>query len=182
MITGSNTNVRYRGKLFHVQTEDSGKRNPHVISHLFLGGTILASDKTDYSDQLDLESETLEKDVKALIDVQHKSMLERLKSGDFNAVIDQRLGADTATRNEERAAEGSDTASGAQAQQPPPTLPTTEPALDDDPPRPSGEAKPRAFGAGVGAQKPLDEVILDYLVEKARDRGGAGAARSRKRE
>ena len=44
MITGSNTNVRHRGKLFHVQTEDSGRRNPHVISHVYYRGTILASE------------------------------------------------------------------------------------------------------------------------------------------
>ncbi len=44
----------------------------------------------------------------------------------------------------------------------------------------------RAFGDGIVSQKPLDEVILEYLVEKARDRVGDGeskkAARSRKKE
>src|SRR5262249_56251916 len=49
MITGANTNVRYRGILFHVQTEDSGRANPHIISHVYHGGTILGTHKTDYS-------------------------------------------------------------------------------------------------------------------------------------
>ena len=55
MITGSNTNVRHGGKLFHVQTEDSGLRNPHVIRHLYFGGTILASEKTKYNEMLDFD-------------------------------------------------------------------------------------------------------------------------------
>ena len=52
MQSGFNTNIRHRGVLFHVQTEDSGKANPHVITHLFHGGNIMASEKRDYSEQL----------------------------------------------------------------------------------------------------------------------------------
>ena len=50
MLSGFNTNFRYRGVLFHVQTEDSGLENPHVITHLFHGGNIMASEKRDYSE------------------------------------------------------------------------------------------------------------------------------------
>ena len=39
MITGCNTNILYRGKQFHVQTEDSGRANPHIMSHVYHGGT-----------------------------------------------------------------------------------------------------------------------------------------------
>ena len=55
MLPGFNTNVRYRGVLFHVQTEDSGRANPHIISHVYHGGTILGTQKTDYSDGVDAE-------------------------------------------------------------------------------------------------------------------------------
>ena len=42
----------------------------------------------------------------------------------------------------------------------------------------------RGFGEGLGSQKPLDEVILDYLAEKARERApertsGTAARKSR---
>ncbi len=42
----------------------------------------------------------------------------------------------------------------------------------------------RSFGEGLGSQKPLDEVILDYLAEKARERApertaGTAARKSR---
>lgn len=167
MITGSNTNVRYSGRLFHVQTEDSGRRNPHVISHLYFGGTILASQKTEYDELLDLESETLAKDVKALIEDQHKAMLKRLKHGEFDAVILERLGDADATDPGESSASGSSTA----PVETPPTLPgAAEPAIANAAAPEVGAEAPRAFGDGIVSQKPLDEVILEYLVEKARDR------------
>jgi len=174
MITGSNTNIRHRGRLFHVQTEDSGKRNPHVISHLYCGGTILASEKTTYADRLDLESETLAKDVRALIEEQHKQMLQRLRRGDYDAVIAGSLGGDTAS-----GASGG----GTEPPAPPPTQAVLEALPVPTPPAIGGEGA-RAFGDGIVSQKPLDEVILEYLVEKARDRVGdheSKAARSRKK-
>ena len=42
MRTGYNSNHGHRGVDFHIQTEDSGQARPHVITHLFHGGTILA--------------------------------------------------------------------------------------------------------------------------------------------
>jgi hypothetical protein len=180
MITGSNTNVRHGGKLFHVQTEDSGLRNPHVISHLYFGGTILASEKTKYNEMLDLESELLAKDVRALIAEQHKSMLKKLKRGEFDAVIAERLGG---------APDENDTANTAEKISPPTAPAPTLPVIDE-PEAPqaeaAGSAPARAFGDGIVSQKPLDEVILEYLVEKARDRVGdresKAAGRSRKKE
>jgi len=179
MITGSNTNVRHGGKLFHVQTEDSGRRNPHVISHLYYGGTILASEKTRYDELLDLESESLDKDVRALIEEQHKSMLMQLKHGEFDALIAERLGGST---------DASDTASATEGT--PPSAPAPTQPLIDEPgtaaDEPAAASEARAFGDGIVSQKPLDEVILEYLVEKARDRVGdresKAAARSRKKE
>jgi hypothetical protein len=62
------------------------------------------------------------------------------------------------------------------------------PALeaDDRPQATVAEAEAaRAFGDSVVSAKPLDEVILDYLVEKARsrarDREQNAAGRSRKK-
>ena len=180
MITGSNTNARHGGKLFHVQTEDSGRRNPHVISHLYYGGTILASEKTRYDERLDLESESLAKDVRALIEEQHKSMLKKLKRGEFDSVITERLGG---------ASDGGDTASNGAEITPPSAPAPTQPVIDE-PAAASADSSAagpaRAFGDGIVSQKPLDEVILEYLVEKARDRVGdresKAAARSRKKE
>ena len=188
MITGANTNVRYRGILFHVQTEDSGRANPHIISHVYHGGTILGTHKTDYSDRLDAAD--LTSVVRGLIEQQHAAMLEKLNSGGFDAVIAQRLG---------KSALEADTAAGSS-----PSRPDTQPDSRPEPPatevRPAAEpvtavrkaaAAPlpkvrrgeRSFGEGLGSSKPLDEVIRDYLAEKARerapDRSGSAARKSR---
>jgi hypothetical protein len=175
MITGSNTNVRHRGKLFHVQTEDSGRRNPHVISHVYFGGTILASEKTRYAERLDLDSGTLEKDVRALIEEQHKKMLKRLERGDYDAVIAERLRSDTAAGG---------TGSRGEPVAPPPTQPVLDAPPEPAPPA-DDRGEVRAFGDGIVSRKPLDEVILEYLVEKARDRASdqesKAAGRSRKK-
>lgn len=158
MLSGFNTNFRHRGVLFHVQTEDSGRTNPHVITHLFHGGNILASEKRTYEDRL--ESDDLETDVRELMEGQHKAMLKRLNKGEFDSVIEQRLGKGVFH------GQGSETASASVTL--PPTQETTQP--DDAPMETPKERIARAFGAGVVSQKTLDEVVLDYLVENARKR------------
>jgi hypothetical protein len=85
MITGCNTNVLYRGKQFHVQTEDSGRGKPHIISHVYHGGTIIASEKSSYAHRVDADE--LDIKVRAQIELQHKTMLKRLTGGEFDAVI-----------------------------------------------------------------------------------------------
>jgi len=83
MVLGFNHNVRYKGELFHVQTEDSGLDNPHIVTLLYKNGAILASRKTGYADILKMEN--LEVVVEELMKEQHKEMMRRLKSGEFDA-------------------------------------------------------------------------------------------------
>src|SRR3954466_6845958 len=35
-VTGFNHNIKHKGKVYHVQTEDSGASNPHNPTHPFL--------------------------------------------------------------------------------------------------------------------------------------------------
>jgi hypothetical protein len=56
MIPGFNHNVKHCGKVFHVQTEDSGISNPQIVTHLFAGGNILASKKIFYGDIAEAEN------------------------------------------------------------------------------------------------------------------------------
>lgn len=83
MLLGYNHNVTYKGEVFHVQTEDSGVKNPHVITLLYREGVILCSKKTSYADILKIEN--LEAVVEDLMKEQHKDMMRRLKSGEFDA-------------------------------------------------------------------------------------------------
>ena len=84
MIPGFNHNIKHKGRVFHVQTEDSGPKNPHIITHLFVGGNIVSSKKTQYADlvgQPDYEAA-----VKKLMEEQHKQMLRNLVNGAFDTV------------------------------------------------------------------------------------------------
>lgn len=156
MLSGFNTNVSHRSLLFHVQSEDSGRRHPHIITHLYHRGTILASEKSSYAECLD--SERLADLVKERMEKQHKAVLRRLVSGQFDALIRERLGEDVFGDAPEppRRAPLPDAAAGAAAETDAITL--REPG-----------AREAAAEAG-GAERPLDEVILDYLVESARQR------------
>jgi len=178
MITGCNTNVLYRGKQFHVQTEDSGRANPHIISHVYHGGTIIASEKSEYGDRVD--SEEIDIKVRAKIELQHKTMLKRLTSGELDAVIDERIGGMRAAArpspppaSEESAAESA--AGGADTSGSVTSGAVTDPSIDAE--RPVADTEPildrtstPGFGSSADSEKPLDEVILEYLVDKARGR------------
>ncbi len=82
MVPGFNHNVMHKGRMYHIQTEDSGVKNPHIITHLFVGGNILSTKKTSYADILN--SEHLEEVVREIMEEQHKSMLRELKRGVYD--------------------------------------------------------------------------------------------------
>jgi hypothetical protein len=93
-VLGYNTNVRHKGKLYHIQTEDSGIDHPHVITHLFAdGGRIVASKKTSYAERVG--SDGLADLVKKLMQAQHKAMFIALRDGAYDedgpndAAVDQ---------------------------------------------------------------------------------------------
>ncbi len=85
MIIGFNHNVTYRGAGFHVQTEDSGPKNPNLVTLLYHGGTIIASKKTVYADILKVDN--LDLVIEDLAKEQHKGMLRSLTHGEFDERI-----------------------------------------------------------------------------------------------
>ncbi len=157
MLPGFNTNIRHRGVLFHVQSEDSGRDHPHIITHLYHGGTILASEKSSYAERVD--DPELASVVRELMEQQHKAVLKRLRARDFDDLIGERLGAEVFGDASDTKAE---------------TRPSeTQPAAGADVTAPSNDPTPppaRPFGEGIVSEKPLDEVILNYLVDNARKR------------
>jgi hypothetical protein len=158
MLSGFNTNVRHRGLLLHVQTEDSGRLHPHIITHLYHGGTILASEKSEYRDRLD--SDDLVSEVRGLMEAQHKAMLRRLTRGELDSSLKERLGQELFV---EADGDGGDTEPGATGA----TAPTLAGAED-----PAGaDPVDAAVSSAVQAiERPLDEVVLEYLVERSRKR------------
>lgn len=155
MLSGFNTNIRHRGVLFHVQSEDSGRDHPHVITHLYHGGTILASERSGYAEHL--HEPALEERVRQLMESQHKSVVRRLQARAFDAIIRERLGPEVFPES----SSAGDTQ---------PTRGSGGSGADSEAGAAAGDAAPRAFGEGIVSERPLDEVILGYLVEKARKR------------
>ncbi|HEU4731074.1 MAG TPA: hypothetical protein VFT22_24440 [Kofleriaceae bacterium] len=85
-ILGYNHNVRYRGLVFHVQTEDSGVASPHLFTHLFHSGVIVSTRKLVY------DAGSAEESIKSLMQAQHKATLKDLRRGHFDDKIDSYLG------------------------------------------------------------------------------------------
>ena len=80
-LLGYNHNVKYGGHIFHVQTEDSGPGNPHLFTHLFFEGSILASKRGQY------DPSTSEEDVRTMMQAQHKAILKELKQTSYDERI-----------------------------------------------------------------------------------------------
>lgn len=186
MIPGLNTDVRYKGKTFHIQTEDSGPENPVLITHVFLGGTILGTEKQTYDE---VDEDELETHVRELMRTQHRKM--------YRALLDGRY--DDASRRPPR----SKSASGSiplsknrkgiinrpRRRSPPPSAtppalpePNTQPiaqvATRSEPPaRPTTvdfidsadahPAEPRlAFPTALTSARPVSDLVLAYLLEE----------------
>jgi len=79
MLVGYNTNISYKGTVYHVQTEDSGLKNPHIITLLYNKGTILSRKKVSYANIV-AAPEYKEK-VSELMKEQHKAMIKELIAG-----------------------------------------------------------------------------------------------------
>jgi hypothetical protein len=86
---GFNNNIRFNEQVFHVQTEDSGLDQPHVITHLFAdGGRIIKSHKRSYADAVSRPD--VAEHVRALMKAQHLEMVLLLREGRFDSVISGR--------------------------------------------------------------------------------------------
>src|SRR6185503_19357424 len=94
-VLGYNHNVRYAGRLWHVQTEDSGVANPHVFTHLFHDGTILATKRLDYDPASEVAA------VQKLMQTQHKALLRELKAGVFDEKIGKFFGEPVVRQSDE---------------------------------------------------------------------------------
>jgi hypothetical protein len=90
-LLGFNNNVRHRGQVFHIQTEDSGVRHARIMTHLFAdGGHIVQTARTDYSEHLGLDD--MAQIVRRMMKDQHKSMFVRLRAGELDGEIERACG------------------------------------------------------------------------------------------
>jgi hypothetical protein len=115
-LLGYNTNVRHHGKLYHIQTEDSGATHGHIFPHLFAdGGRIIASKKTTYKDRIGTAG--YPEVVKKLMQQSHKAIFIALRDGLFDE--DEAAGAKAIAALEIRIDDAADADKSASA--PPPS-------------------------------------------------------------
>ncbi len=76
MVTGLNSDIEHDGKIYHVQTEDGGLRNPIILTRVFCGGIVVSSRKTSYVYLLDRED--LKGVVEQLMKEQHQEMIQEI--------------------------------------------------------------------------------------------------------
>lgn len=180
MLPGFNHNIKHKGRIFHIQTEDSGTDNPHIITHLFVGGNILASKKTTYHEIVGQHELTAT--VRSMMEEQHKQMLRNLingvydnvdTSGAFHLDGPAPLNVDgPAPRPVVPPAGGVDVKGTPPVTQPLPDLPPeVQAAMELKPDERPIEKKSDTtiFGEDLISEKSLDEVILSYLAEDLAD-------------
>ncbi|MGK4000131.1 hypothetical protein [Sorangium sp. So ce1024] len=127
-LLGFNNNVRHKGRLFHIQTEDSGIRHPHIITHLFAdGGRILKTTKTSYAEHVG--QATLAETVRGMMKEQHKAMFIALRDGQFDYLFDDTAAPPT---------------SAAAAAPPPAAAEPSKPARPPAPSTPEAASAPKA--------------------------------------
>ena len=86
-LLGYNNNIRHKNRIFHIQTEDSGIKHPHIITHLFMdGGRILKSIKRSYAEFVGVEG--MSEIVRGMMKEQHKSMFIALRDGQFDHLVE----------------------------------------------------------------------------------------------
>ncbi len=144
MVVGYNHNIKYKGEIFHIQTEDSGINNPHIITLLYRGGNIIASRKTSYADIVKMDN--LSQIVEELMKEQHKDMLRRLKNAEFDARLGLAGGAEPEP-------------AGVTATAPPGTATAAPPSVPTPPP----EAAATPSAAQPRKKQSLDDIIFDFL-------------------
>jgi hypothetical protein len=81
VLPGFNTDFKYKGQVYHAQTEDNGVDNPIIVTLLYLSGAILASKKTPYQHLIgenDFRNRLMD-----LMKSQHRDIMKAVLAGEF---------------------------------------------------------------------------------------------------
>lgn len=81
-MAGYNTQIKHKGSLFHIQTQDKGKGFNYVESTIYKSGRVLTSKRTLYTPYL--SHSDLEQKIKSIIEKQHHAVLDEIHGGKFD--------------------------------------------------------------------------------------------------
>ncbi|MFN3200464.1 MAG: hypothetical protein ACE366_18845 [Bradymonadia bacterium] len=85
MILGVNQDVRYKGKTYHIQTEDSGPEPPVIHTHIFVGGSIVTSRRMEYGEVVGHPD--MDEQVRSMMRAQHREVHDALIAGELDDVL-----------------------------------------------------------------------------------------------
>jgi hypothetical protein len=86
MLIGYNNDVQYRGKVFHIQTEDRGVVDQRIETQIFFSGAILDTRIVPYGALADeADTETRNRKLKVLMQTTHRELYKKLLSGEYDA-------------------------------------------------------------------------------------------------
>jgi hypothetical protein len=169
MVPGFNTDFKYRGETYHVQTEDNGVGNPVVVTLLYHKGAILASRRTPYAELVGKPG--FEQELMGLMKRQHKELMRALLAGAYDK---NRAAPAVAGGSGEHPA---DAAAAVAFTKPTPSVTPLPERAPDARPRvaPVADVTPAASAASRTATPPapatatatLDEAIRHYLERYA---------------
>jgi len=160
MLVGYNTNISYKEKIYHIQTEDSGQNNPVIVTLLYSKGAILASKKTSYAHILN-DVDFMEK-VTKIMKAQHKLIIRDLLSGKFtgDAKSEEVAGVEDSVVDEAKGAEDIRTAE---------TIIKliAEPAAEAVNPM-AANLTAEQSEAKDQITKSLDDILLNYIMKRSK--------------
>ncbi len=78
MIFGYNTDVKSGNKVFHVQTEDRGDRNPVIDSVIYVKGRIVDRRRTPY-----VPGENTPEHLQEMVKQQHRELVDSIRNGTY---------------------------------------------------------------------------------------------------
>lgn len=86
MVKGLNSDIVYKGSIYHIQTEDWGYENPYLVTQVFRSGAVIKVFKIPYTKVLPRGAQSEPKAIRTALEVQHHSILDLLVSGQLTSL------------------------------------------------------------------------------------------------
>ncbi len=86
MQKGFNSDIIYRGKKVHIQTEDWGQHNPYVVTRIFCNGAVIRTIKTPYDYIFQNGRVRTSEVIQQAVRVQHSQVMDLITSGQLISV------------------------------------------------------------------------------------------------
>lgn len=80
MVTGFNTDIKFEGVVYHIQTEP--RKDARIETAVYIRGAVIHSLRTSYRDLLE-SSDYSEEKLKRVLEDQHRQVIARIRGGEI---------------------------------------------------------------------------------------------------